>query len=751
MNTYFKLSLCALLVLGFAASAQCQQQDLNMDPPKIIYVDYAAVLVTIDGPPVLRPIADTNLARVVNSPFFIVHNSTTNRDYLYGGGYWYSAPGVTSTNWKPVSNPPAEVVKQQQLARKEAGADQTEAGQEDALPPSIIVSTEPAELISSTGEATYTKISGTNLSYMDNTDRDVIRDQDSGYTFVLLSGRWYYSKSLDGPWNYVAANKLPDDFSKIPSDSPKARVLANVAGTSEADQALADAEIPQDSVIFRDAKGPDVTYDGDPVFERVDGAQVEWASNTPYEVIRVDGRYYCCDDGVWYVSNNPGGVWRVATSIPDEILNLPPSCPVYNVKYVYITRYTSDRVYCGYYPGYVGYYVYGPTVVWGTGHRYRGHYRRLICPRPITWGCGATLIISTGCWGFGVGYSPDWFNCGYGWGGGFNRWFGPLGYCDYDPDYRYRRGHRIGRRFRPFEYDIYNKQQNYQRNAERPKPRERYRSPDKYHPDDNQNGYQWTPGGWRRGASDNGRPQDIKPGQGRPDIKPGDIKPGKPGQGQPGDQGKGRNERLPGIPGVDLPKVNPGGDDRNQKPPSINPGEGKGRNERLPGIPGQGDGWKPPTERPGDRGGDRRIPDVKPIEPGQHGGQDGNINRRLPDTPTEPKRGGGSTWSPTTQGGPFGGNSSNGGNVNRRLPSNPPANPGRSGGSTWSPTTQGGPFGGNSGNNGRGTITPAPRNDRTPPPTVAPPRKQDPPAKQPDKPRGNDRGQDKPKGEQRTN
>ncbi len=789
MNTYFKLFLCALLTLGFAASAQCQQQDLNMDPPKIIYVDYAAVLVTIDGPPVLRPIIGTTLARVVNSPFFIVHDSTTNRDYLYGGGYWYWAPGVTSTNWKPISDPPTEVLKQQKLARKEAGADQADSGAEYDLPPSIIVSTEPAELISSTGEASYTKISGTNLSYMDNTDRDVFYEQDSGYTFVLLSGRWYYSKSLDGPWSYVDANRLPDDFSKIPSDSPRARVLTSVAGTSEADQALADAEIPQDSVIYRNAPGPEVTYDGDPVFVRIDGTRAYWADNTPYQVIRVDGRYYCCDEGVWYVANSPSGTWRVATSIPDEILRIPPSSPVYNVKYVYITKYTSDRVYCGYYPGYMGYYVHGPTVVWGTGHRYRGHYRRIACPRPITWGYGAVFVIRTGCWSFGLGFSPDWFNCGYGWGSGFQSWFGPLGYNDYDPDYRYRRSHRIHTRFRERDYNIYGWGKNSGRNAEKPRPRNRYQPPARDRDDWNNDGYRRTPGGWERGGTPgNGRPSD-KIGNGRPGDRPGgngggrnERLPGIPGQDipkvKPGDgdnqrppatkpgEGKGRNERLPGIPGQDIPKVNPGDNDYNQKPPAVNPGDGKGRNERTPGVtPGQGrpggDSWKPPKVRPGDQeaGGDRWIPETRPIEPGQRGGQGngqgGNINKRLPDTPTtEPRRGGGTTWSPTTQGGPFGanggnnGNGGNGGNVNRRLPDTPPTEPRRGGGSTWSPTTQGGPFGANS---GRGTVTPAPRNDRNQPPAVITPKKQDPPAKQQDKPRGNDRNQDKQKTEQKVN
>ena len=706
MHTLYKFLLCGLLMLAPVAGAMCQQ-DLSTDPPKIIYVDYAAVLVTIDGPPVLRPINGTNLARVVNSPFFIVRDNSTSRNYLYGGGFWYSAAGVTSTNWRPVSNVPAEVLKQQQLARNEAGVDQQASGPEYSIPPSVIVDTEPAELISSTGKASYTRISGTKLGYMDNTDKDVIYDESSGSIYVLLSGRWYRSASLDGPWTYVRADRLPEEFSRIPADSPRSRILANVAGTEEAEQALAEAEIPQESVILRNASGPEVLYDGDPVFQRIDGTKVYWAENTPYQVIRIDGKYYCVDEGVWYVANSPSGVWRVATYIPQDVLRIPASSPVYNVKYVYITRYTDDRVYCGYYPGYLGYYVHGPTVVWGTGYRYRGHYRRIACPRPVTFGYGATFIIRTGNWSFGIGFSPDWFNCGYGWGDRFHGWFGPLGYSDYDPDYRYRRTHRIHTRFRECDYNLYNRQENFRRNAERPQPRNRYRPSEGYRPDGSDNGYRRTPEGWRRGSEAiEGRPGTY-PGQYRPEVRPGgrdgsrnqrppEIRPGQPGQrGQerpgirPGEEGRGRNERLPGIPGQDVPRVRPGGGDDSKKPPAVTPGTGKpGQNERPPGVrPGQrnpggnerlpdprsGGGGdrvkppaakpptgkppavKPPTVRPGDReaGEERRIPVTRPIEIDQRGGRVDNPTRRVPEV-TPP----GQFPKPVGQGG----------SVNRRLP-----------------------------------------------------------------------------------
>ncbi len=67
--------------------------------------------------------------------------------------------------------------------------------------------------------------------------------------------------------------------------------------------------------------------------------------------------------------------------------DIPPSSPLYDVRYVHIYDYTPDVVYVGYLPGYLGCYPYYGTVVYGTGYRYgswrdRHHYY----PRRFTHG-----------------------------------------------------------------------------------------------------------------------------------------------------------------------------------------------------------------------------------------------------------------------------------------------------------------------------------------------------------------------------
>ena len=67
-------------------------------------------------------------------------------------------------------------------------------------------------------------------------------------------------------WKYIPADQLPLDFSKIPPGSPKDNVLASVAVTDAAKDAVMDAEIPQTAKVDRNTATTQVTYDGQPKF-----------------------------------------------------------------------------------------------------------------------------------------------------------------------------------------------------------------------------------------------------------------------------------------------------------------------------------------------------------------------------------------------------------------------------------------------------------------------------------------------------
>jgi hypothetical protein len=416
-------------------------QGISNKPPKVIFVTKPSMLVLIDGDPKLQNNKDLNLDMVVNTPFTIVKNGD-GRFYLYGSKHWYVSNSATGpyefTNGQVPDNI-RNVEKMIVSKSQNNGTDNNKGTTDPNVIPDIIVSTTPAELIQSNGEPNFSPIQGTNLLYMSNSDNDIFMDENSQQYFVLISGRWYQTKNLNSDsWNYTPADQLPIDFAKIPPGSPKDNVLASVAGTDAARDAVMDAEIPQTAKVDRNTATTNVTYDGRPKFTDIDGTNLQYAVNTSSTVLRNggDGRFYVVDNGVWFVSDNASGPWAVSTVRPVDVDLIPPNYPVYNAKYVNIYDVDPDYVYSGYTPGYLNSYVYGPTVVYGTGFYYAPWYGAYYYPRPWSWGFNFGYTPYFG-WGFGWGYSQSWFSFGFGFGYGYGGygygyrgcgWWGPSFY-----------------------------------------------------------------------------------------------------------------------------------------------------------------------------------------------------------------------------------------------------------------------------------------------------------------------------------
>jgi hypothetical protein len=361
--------------------------NLKNEAPEIIISPQPAALILIDGEPKFQKIEDTKLERVMNSPSFIVKNKD-GKFYLNVDEKWYTTSSITG-EWKVTSYPPKEVKKQEEkFSKDQPPVSQAEeaTGKKKKKDPQILVRTKPAELIITEGESSFVPIQGTQLLYVKNTESHVFMNIQSQEYFTLLSGRWYTTKNLKGPWIFVASDKLPEDFAKIPEGSEKDIVLASVAGTPAAKEAVLDAQIPQTAAVDRKTAKVEVKYDGDPKFEKIEGTTLAYAVNTSSSVILSEKTYYACDNAVWFTAQTPTGPWTVATEIPKDVQKIPPSSPVYNVKYVYIYESTPEVVYVGYTPGYVGCYVYGPTIVYGTGYYYNPWYGPFYYPRPVTFG-----------------------------------------------------------------------------------------------------------------------------------------------------------------------------------------------------------------------------------------------------------------------------------------------------------------------------------------------------------------------------
>jgi len=432
------------------------EKALKNDPPEVIFSTVPSVLVLIDGDAILADLQDSNLKYVVNSAFYILNDPESKRYYLKGGNNWFAAADVMG-EWQVATTLPAsvqQVAKEVEEEEKKQEAEQMDADLPEDDPelgparvPVIIVRTHPAELVLTDGEPDFAPIEGTNLLYMENTENDVLMDISTQRYYILISGRWYWATAMTGAaWTFVEPGDVPPDFAKIPADSEMGQVLASVAGTQEAKEAVLESTIPQTAEVDRKTATVTVTYDGDPEFEKC-GDNVAYAINTDKQVLLVSGTYYCCHEAIWFVSNGPTGPWQVAIEVPKEIQEIPPDCPAYNVKYVYIYDSTPEVVYVGYTSGYAGVYTYGGCVYWGTGWYYHPWYRTYYYPRPVTWGFHAHYNPWTG-WGLSFGVSYGWLHISVGrpWYGG---WWGPAGYRHgYRHGYHhgYRHGYNQGRR-----------------------------------------------------------------------------------------------------------------------------------------------------------------------------------------------------------------------------------------------------------------------------------------------------------------
>ena len=499
-----------------------QEAGLDNTPPEIIFVKTPSVLVLFDGEPKFKPVPNSRIQQAVNTPYFVVQDPGNKEYYLYGSAWWYKTNDVVKGQWVNVKEPPNDIKKLQASLEAQAKTNQNNSQQDasaadksksktpPAAPPRIIVRTAPAELVQSSGEPDFAPIQGTQLLYMTNSENNIFMYIDKQMYYILISGRWYSSPAMAGPWAFIASDKLPADFANIPEGSDKDQVLASVAGTDAAKEAVLDAQIPQTAAVDRNTASCNVTYDGDPKFVQIKGTLLYRAANTSSTVIMADKSYYVCDNAVWFVGNSPTGPWMVATEIPADIQNIPPDDPVYNVKYVYIYESTPDVVYVGYLPGYTGCYVYGPTVVYGTGFYYNPWYGPYYYPRPMTYGFSMNYNPWTG-WSFGWGMSVGFMSVGF-YGphpGGF--WGPPMFHPPFCPPYNHFYGPRPPV-YRNTNVNVHVNNNYYNRN----------------------NVYNNHQNGVRPGPSTNPKPGTMPADRGKPSTQPGT----RPGQGQPSDRGK---------------------------------------------------------------------------------------------------------------------------------------------------------------------------------------------------------------------
>jgi hypothetical protein len=351
---------------------------LDNKPPRIFVANRAASLVVFDGEPVMTPIAGTPLAFAVNTNWDVFSDSSTKTWYLLNNGSWMGAPAATGP-WSPAGQLPpsfAALPNDANFADVKKAIPGKPLAARDA--PTIFVSTTPAEIIVLGGVPQWVAVRGTSLQYANNTDAALFREMRTGTVYYLVSGRWFSAPGLEGPWTFATPN-LPPDFARIPADGPRGFVLVSVPGTPQAQEALIEAQIPQQATLNRSTAKLEVVYAGAPQFVAIAGTPMMYATNTSFAVIQTGEGYFSCYQGAWFMATGPSGPWVLATTVPPAIYTIPPSSPVYPCTYVRVYASTPEVVTYGYTAGYTMGYVSAGVVVYGTGY----YYPPYIYPAPI--------------------------------------------------------------------------------------------------------------------------------------------------------------------------------------------------------------------------------------------------------------------------------------------------------------------------------------------------------------------------------
>jgi hypothetical protein len=375
---------------------------LQNNPPWIIVSYSPAILVPIDGAPVLKPVpADSRFERVLNTRALILHGGPGEHFYIHVYDGWLESNSITGPWSQSFSQPSGMDGVAQSLAASGA-VDMLDGGAKANPKPSLVngvptiyTSQVPTELLVFKGQPDFQPIAGTQLLWAANTTSDVLIDISNNNYYVLVSGRWFDSPALVGPWNFVPNDRLPSDFAHIPPQSLAGAVLPTVAGTPQAREAAISNSIPQTATIRLD-HGPTFTpnFDGPPQYLPIDGTPLSYVANSSEPVIQVAPNvYFAVVAGVWFTSAQITGPWIIATSVPTLIYTIPPASPLYYVTYVKIYEATPQYVYVGYTPGYFGTVVspYG-TVVYGTGYAYSPWVGTVWYPPPYTYGVAAAPV-----------------------------------------------------------------------------------------------------------------------------------------------------------------------------------------------------------------------------------------------------------------------------------------------------------------------------------------------------------------------
>ncbi len=331
-----------------------------------------ATLVSVDGDPVWKTLGDTQWRQVVNTPFLLLQAQDGSFVTRLGSSQWVGSAEL-GDGYAPVSAPPASVIAAigsapppPVAANPPSGSSGAFGSGPPAAMPAVVVVTEPTVLLSINGEPTLADVAP-GVQWVFNARCMILRTADPAAWWTLASGRWFSAPALEGPWTRVAPAALPVSFAKLPGGRIFESAKASVPRTPESVVAVAAAQEERTVQIQRATARCGVSWRGRPMWRAINGTLMRGSVNASQPVIECDRAYYCCDNAVWFRADDPQGPWNLCDLLPDAISTIQAFSPYYPLTAVDVVGSTDDAVTFAYSPAYLGTYVDGGTVVFGSG------------------------------------------------------------------------------------------------------------------------------------------------------------------------------------------------------------------------------------------------------------------------------------------------------------------------------------------------------------------------------------------------
>lgn len=360
---------------------------LSTLPPDIHVRNEPAVLVQVDGEPVLAQVADFSLEYVTNSASDIFHQPNGGKWFMLVDGHWAEAKELVGP-WKwlekklpvvltqlPITHPRGHVRRYVPgTKRYRARVGDKAVGPEGALP-EVIVSQKPAELVLLHGDPLFTMVPGVKLMSVANTESDLLFHPRSGLFYLVVGGRWFQAEDVDGKWRETYG-KLPEEFALIPRDHIRAHVRWSVPGTPEAAEAARLTAVRERMTLHPRSRADARYVEKTPKSAPIEGIEARLVNNTEDDVLTTGKAYYACVRGAWFRSDDGKTKWEAATTLPESIQAIPAASGLFHVNSVRPLGPDGEKGFAfAFTGGYRGMFVHRGAAVYGTGWDRRGLMR----------------------------------------------------------------------------------------------------------------------------------------------------------------------------------------------------------------------------------------------------------------------------------------------------------------------------------------------------------------------------------------